>query len=568
MIAGLAQSSKTKASRVIIAAAGRKELERLAERAKQFQKLSLGNCVLLGTPQEYVSKDAFEKFLAQKKLSEVEVQLAAKLLLWLPVTKTGYLHELTLTWEENLASSAVTSRTHACSKIAEPQKCSYCAALQHSIKAKVVLVSHHTLLDLLQQELLEVTDALIIDDGQYLEDAATEALGVVVHQGSLERALPSNAEGEKLRSQLTLVAGLVGVFLEKARAQDTWAGVRTVVLGAQDVSEPEYKRVRSGLEKTAEKLSDLNDAVIKTQLDALEKFLRADPAEDVIQIQLNEHQQFVLRSQPVEVRAFLSHKLFKRKGSVVILGPRLTVAQGFSYLKSRLGIPDDTPEVILPSPKGLADKTAIVSLINHPEMLDNRWADQTGRVIARAAQVLRGPVLAVFSSRNSILGVHGVVESLLAGTDIKLLAQGLSGGRGKAVLTMSRQKQAVLLATYTFIERTTFRHGFKAVILVRLPFAVPTEPLGAARKARLSSGFRELELPRVAIKVREQFDRLLESADDRGVLIVLDQKFQKEYANVFMRTLPAVPTHAIPSDQLDEAMAPYANSAVDKQDQS
>lgn len=584
LIAGSAREKKA-AARTFYAASGRRELAAVAERADQLAaagSLASSSVTVLGEPADYVSIDALERFTRRAKLDENEVQLMAKITLWLPTTKTGNLDELSLTWEEKNVAGEVTSKTHACSKKHEHQKCSYCDAFLRSAEADLVIVTHRTLLGLLERTELEKSDRIVVDDAQLFEDAATEAFGSVLRQDTIERTLDHVAQegdgalstkAEAVRSHLTLLAGLIGVFVEGERVEASWAGVRTVVLNAGHGAEPSFKRVNAGLETLVSKLAELraalgSDSLLPRAFADFERDVRAllaaDPAHNVVQVQLNDRQQFVLRSQPVEVQQLLQERLFARTPSVVLLGPRLTVERRFSYLRERLGVPKEVREVVVPSPKGLAERTAIVAVSDHPDPMASRWVEATGQAIAQVSATLRGRVLVVFSSRSSILGVHGVVETMLAGTGTKLLAQGLSGGRGKTVQTLKRHERAVLMTSYNFVDRTSFRHGFSAVILVRLPFSVPTEPLTAARKARLASGFRELELPRVALKVREQFDRIVEDAHDRGVLIVLDQKFQKDYGSVFLESLPDVPTHVVPGSKLAETVEPFAGPVVEK----
>lgn len=569
-------------ARTMYAVAGRKELARVRERAEQLTDLKLGRVEVLGQVREYISLHAVEQFVQRKKLTEVEVQLAVKLLLWLPTTTTGHLDELALTWEESLVAPAVTSENHKCDKTSEPDKCSYCAAFVRASNARVVLMTHKTLLEFLRTRQLKATDRLVLDDAQLLEDATTESLGIVFHQSALDRALDQASEEapsdqkeiEKVRSHVTLVAGLVGVFVEgTSSAEDSWAGVRTVVLGAGHLGEPAFTRVQAGLRNLTGKLDTLATMLgarslaarsIKGVQTSLLRAVEADPQHNVVQVQLNDRQQFVLRSQPIEVREFLATKLFGRTASVVVLGPRLTVERRFAYLRTRLGVPTTVREHVIASPHKLAERTAIISVSGHPEATSSAWVEATGRAIAQLSLTLRGRILVVFSSRSSVLGVQSIVEGLLAGSGTKLLAQGLSGGRGKAVQTLARHKNAVLLASYAFVDRIAFTHGFRAVVLVRLPFSVPSEPLTAARKARLASGFKELELPRVALKVRQEFDRVIEEPTDRGVFVVLDPKFQKEYASTFLRSLPEVPTHVVAASELAKVAAPYAAPHVEK----
>jgi ATP-dependent DNA helicase DinG len=560
--------------------AGQFELEQSYAKAVALTKDLGGRVALLDQPSGYIYLPALHELMARDYLSDNAVHLVIKLLAWLSETKTGMLSELSLIWEEQQVIKELTADSHACSKNAEHEKCSYCAAFLQAEKASLVIIRHGALISAIKkQSPLPDWRALVLDDAETLEETTTQTLGRVVHQGALERLfegieaqLGDEINLTEWQNQLTLLAGVVGLFVEHHSREAGalgWSGARSVNVDESIAKEPEYDRLNQALRNFASHLGDLQKVLsrkasslvtyysseLKEHIANLEAI--ADGVSDarIVQIGSNYRQQIVLKTQPVGVQDFVTSKLFAGKKAVVLMGPRLALQGQFSYVRSRLGLPKEFAEKIISVPEGLAERTKIIAVSGLPHPATEGWASAAGELIAQASGTLKGKIMVLVSSRSGVLALHSEVEKLMAGTGVKLLAQGLSGGRGKTMQSLARNENVVLIASYAFAERLKFAHGFSAIFITKLPFSAPTEPLQAARKKQAASGFMDVELPRVALKVREQFDRLVATRSDRGALIVLDDKFQKNYGAIFIESLPAVPYEVIESSKLDESLA-------------
>lgn len=531
---------------------------------------------VLDQPGGYVSLNALEKFLAHPSLSETDMQFAMKVLAWLPGTATGRLTELALVWEEKLLVPEISARLHDCGKDRDPGACSYCAALERAQHAKLVLMTHATMLWTLDNPDVLKAKALIIDDAEQLEENATNVYGTVLHQNAFERLVDRTEQLagdpkviEDWRNQLALVSGVIGLFVERLAREIQWDGGRTVVIDLSLAKDPGWEKLKGSLQSLASRLGKLAQAQpplaegVRDIQAKIENVLTSDAAREVIQVGLNDRLEFVFRIQPIEISQVLNKKLFtsgtKRKvqRAIVLVGPRLRVAGAFTYIKRRLGIPDNALEYNIAGVLPSAERAAVITLADMPDPMASNWPDVVSQVASTLVSTLGGRTLVLFSNKSQVLAVHGLLESQLKGTGTKLLAQGLSGGRGKTLHALVRHEKSVLLGSFTFTDRLKFSHGFNAIVVCKLPFAVPGDPLRTARGARVSSSFMELELPRVALKVREQFDRLLASKHDRGVLVVLDSKFQKSYGQILLDTLPSVPLISSELSKLAKDVAVY-----------
>jgi ATP-dependent DNA helicase DinG len=579
LIAALSTPKKD-AAPVVYSVAGQFELEQAYERATILTKSLGGRVAVLDQPSGYIFIPALDELMARDYLSDTAVHLVIKVLAWLTQTKTGMLSELSLIWEEQQLVKELTAEAHVCSEKGEHEKCSYCAALLKAEGASLIIIRHGALMSSVKKNsALPTCRALILDDAETLEETATQTLGRVVHQGSLERLFESITAqlGDEInltewQNQLTLIAGVVGLFVEHHSREAGalgWSGARTVNIDESIAKEPEYDRLNQALRNFAGRLRELQTALIRRasslvtyyaselgeHIANLEAIAEGATDERIVQIGSNYRQQIVLKTQPVGVQDVVAEALFKGKKSVILMGPRLALQGQFAYVRSRLGLTKEFSEKIINVPEGLAEKTKIIALSGLPHPSTEGWASAAAQLIVQASTELKGKIMVLVSSRSAVLGLHSEVEKLLAGTGVKLLAQGLSGGRGKTMQSLARNEHVVLIASLAFADRLKFAHGFSAIFITKLPFSAPTEPLQAARKKQAASGFMDVELPRVAMKVREQFDRLIAMRADRGALIVLDEKFQKNYGAIFIESLPPVPYEVIDPSKLSDSLA-------------
>jgi ATP-dependent DNA helicase DinG len=576
VVAGLLTKKISKLPTVYVV--GGKHEAQLALDTAQSIAQALGKKIAhLGTPKDYVSIQAVNDFIGRSDLNEVETHVAIKLLVWLEQTQTGEFREVAATWEEKMVLEQLTSIQHECRKNSEPEKCSYCAARKRATEADLVIMLQRSMMfHLLAHDPL--ITRLVIDDVGRLEDYVTEELAEVVHQGSLERLLErmeriygSQLSVSSIRDQLTLIAGLVGLFVERITPEEPAGYGRSVVITESIRSDIEYKKIRSALEHLIQRVRGFVDnlkpamppenAYFRRALEelavTLESFLGASVDERLVQITLNSRQEFVLKSLPIFVSKQVQ-QAFQTLKSIVLIGPRLTVDKSFTFIQARLGLAEaDFETKALPGPTDRAERTAVAFVDGVPDAESTDWAATVGSVIAQTAQILQGRILVLFSSRTALLNAHSATEDQLRGSGYKLLAQGVTGGRGKTVSALLRHPRAVLMASHTFVEGLKFTHGFSAIMIVRLPFSSPYEPMYAARSKRVSSAFRELELPRIALKIREQFDRLVELPKERGVLLILDPRFKKNYANVFVESLPVTEVASVDKQKLDAFLAPF-----------
>jgi ATP-dependent DNA helicase DinG len=289
---------------------------------------------------------------------------------------------------------------------------------------------------------------------------------------------------------------------------------------------------------------------------------------DVTWIELGgrrESPRVTLRSAPINVGDVLREKLFEKVRSVVMTSATLSVSGGFDHLKLRLGLNQ------LPAPR-LATGM-VTSPFNYrrqvqlliPEDLPNPKSAtdrEFTRVVAEFLQEYLvkagGRTLVLFTSHRQLRQVYADVKPELESEGLILLGQGLDGSRGRLVEEFKTASSSVLFGSASFWEGVDIPgDGLTSVILVKLPFMPPDDPVMQARiedlEKRGLSSFAHLSLPQAIIRFKQGFGRLIRTKLDRGVVIVLDNRVsprQTRYGAQFLKSLPGPATFQGPKDQV------------------
>jgi len=270
---------------------------------------------------------------------------------------------------------------------------------------------------------------------------------------------------------------------------------------------------------------------------------------------------------PLMLGEELSEKLYSKKRSVIFTSATLSVnlsddnterdgPRPFTYLRRMLGLDDSFEELILESPFDYESQAYVITPTDLEAVQSKNSIDQISNFMLNLIRSVGGGILGLFTSHGALQKVYLNLMSHLTKKDPKLIAQRISGGRGKIMKAYKNNPEnSVLFGTNSFWEGIDLQgESLTTLVIHKLPFDVPSDPIFKARSQMFNNSFMEYSVPRAILRFRQGFGRLIRSKRDFGVLIVLDNRvINKEYGKMFLQALPAkvtmekLPLEEVPS---------------------
>jgi ATP-dependent DNA helicase DinG len=262
---------------------------------------------------------------------------------------------------------------------------------------------------------------------------------------------------------------------------------------------------------------------------------------------------------PLEVAESLKVAVYDRFRTVVMTSATLAVGESFAYLKHRVGLdrcpPQRLTELRLPSPFDFARQALLAVPVDIPEPGRPGYPEMLRDLTERAIIAADGRSFVLFTAYAMLRRVHDELAPILAARGYHCLRQGAES-RHRLLKTFATDPTSVLFATDSFWEGVDVPgRALEQVIIARLPFKVPTEPILEARAEAIERGggdpFMEYTVPQAVIKFKQGFGRLIRHREDRGVVLILDARVVKKgYGRIFLRSLPEVRVVAAPSAEV------------------
>jgi ATP-dependent DNA helicase DinG len=259
-----------------------------------------------------------------------------------------------------------------------------------------------------------------------------------------------------------------------------------------------------------------------------------------------------LRASPIDVSSLLQDKLFERVETVVLTSATLTSANKFDFIRERLGLNSEeifdnnqnlkekTDELTAPSSYDYKKQAILYLPPQMPDPRDARWTSQAATEIIKLLNITEGRAFILSTSFASMNALYDLVA-----TEIGYLCF-LQGSMSKAGLIekFRATPNAVLFATSSFWQGVDVRgRQLSCVVIDKLPFAVPSDPVVAARQRYIDeqggSSFYEYSVPQAIITLKQGIGRLIRSTTDKGALAILDPRLRtKSYGKKFLESLP------------------------------
>lgn len=500
---------------------------------------------------------------------------------WAYDSDTGDRAELT-DLPENLSFwRHLDARSDTClgSKCPSFDPCFITRARQSALESDIVIVNHHLFFaDLALRgrewgQVLPDYSAVIFDEAHQIEDISAQYFGASVSSYQLEDLI-----GDISRLPLTDTDAAREITKSSARAvrlaDQFWMSF-SADSRAQSSAEQRFninpqffarKRADGELEAT---IAGERFMAFKTSLQrlqgALETVKEPPPESDAIIrrieqmrfdldfIAVGDDPMFVywgerrgrgvfLQATPIDASGILNDRLFSKTDSVILTSATLTSSGSFNFLKTRLGVPD-ADELIAESNFDYGRQTLLYLPPRMPDPRSPEFAAAAAREIIRLLRASSGRAFVLSTSYTQMQMLRSLVEPEV---DFPVLMQG-EAARSGLLEKFRKQQGAVLFATSSFWQGVDVRgEALSCVIIDKLPFAVPTDPVIAARQRLIDqqgrSSFGEYSIPAAVITLKQGIGRLIRSAQDRGVISILDPRIvTKSYGRSFLQSLPPCP---------------------------
>ncbi len=254
-----------------------------------------------------------------------------------------------------------------------------------------------------------------------------------------------------------------------------------------------------------------------------------------------------LISSPLDIRQVMREAVYDVFPTAVFTSATLTVADSFAYWNGRIGLDQadrEAVEVTLPSPFPYHERALVALPSDAPEPSNPSYSEFLIHFLRDLLLTSEGHALVLFTSYEMLRSMHGALREILAENGIAALRQG-DDDRARLLRNFADDTTSVLFATESFWQGVDVPgESLQVVVLCRLPFRVPTDPILVARteaiERRGGNAFSELSLPEAVMKFRQGFGRLMRRGTDRGVVVVTDVRvLTKRYGGAFLDSLPA-----------------------------
>ena len=473
-----------------------------------------------------------------------------------------------------------------------PTGCFYQKARNKILDAKVVILNHALLFGLLagaeeseeepSEGYLFPNDFLVLDEAHEVEDVAAKALGLEVRLGSLrfllqrlihprtkKGVLTRIGDGNAVKSTLGVLGILEASFEEILESTGLKGpGQKRVrqALGVKSELGPRLMDVRAQLLKLAEDAGDgeerneLKDHARRLEGSAfgLGEFLKMSREGHAYWVERRvaedgraQRGEMSLHASPVEVAERLEELVFRPDCTTIMTSATLDVGRGLEFFAKRVGA-GEAETLLVESPFDYESQMRVYLPKGMPEPSEGaRFQEALEGWIKRFVGMTKGKAFVLFTSRAMLRKTADGMAAWFEEQGIRLLVQDKGNSRTRLLKEFKEDRDSVLFGTDSFWQGVDVPgEALSNVILTRLPFSVPDEPLFEARCERIKEKggepFRELQLPEAILKFRQGVGRLIRSREDRGQIAVLDGRIlSRTYGKSFLKILPECPVEIL-----------------------
>jgi len=481
---------------------------------------------------------------------------------WERITETGDRAEIKTLPESSTAWAKIDARSDLCAgqKCQQFERCFITKMHQKAQESDIIIVNHHLLfadLAVKREDLSGIIPeyyAVIFDEAHDIEDVAGQYFGMGVSSYQFEelvRDVSTLARRKEfgtveLDNILMILSDRAQYFFNLFAANEGRTGFRAHeaflelnndayhdVLHALELVALQLELLRFGPEETIPLVNRARDMSRR-----LEFFMEGNDRTFVYWIERRGRGTF-LQATPIDVSKLLDERLFDRVDTVVLTSATLAVAGDFEFAKTRLGLRNPRT-LVVPSHFDYKHQALLYVPQSLPDPRNAAFTAAAAREIVEILRLSQGRAFVLFTSYQQMRLIYDRVS---VEVPFDTLMQG-TAPRSALLDEFRTTPNAVLFATSSFWQGVDVPgEQLSCVIIDKLPFAVPSDPVVEARIAAIreegGDAFHSYQVPQAAIALKQGFGRLIRSRTDRGVLALLDNRVTKtRYGQIFFDSLP------------------------------
>lgn len=508
---------------------------------------------------------------------------------WLHTTSSGDKAELEWLGERGELWSKISAKSSQClgSNCPDGAECFVTRLRKKAGSARLLIVNHHLFFsDLALKkdgygEILPRYEAVIFDEAHHIEDISSLFFSVSFSNyqvidllNDIEQQAKNDLLPEKIDTLLPMLTGLrkrgeyfthifptetgrfyLDSFIDEISHQQWLEEIELLNTGFANLEKEmtllaPYGESWTSFASRSEGLGErLRDIALKAEEEEIEMIRWYEKRERSVALSMT----------PLEVSSLLSEHLYNSVDCCIMTSATLSSGGSFSYIKKRLGLGEKTTYLQFASPFDYHNNSIIyVPESTFPAPAENSYPDELNQRVADLLKLSCGRGLVLCTSFKALERLADYLEKKL---DYKILVQG-RGAKSALLDTFRKETNSILIAVASFWEGVDVSgESLSCVIIDKLPFEVPTDPVLEARidKLRSEGGnpFFQYQVPRAVLGLKQGVGRLIRSVSDTGVVAIMDVRlFTKGYGKTFLKSLPPAPV----SRELDGVRAFYTIS--------
>ena len=551
--------------RAVVATYTKALQQQLVDKDLPFLRKALGDFryALCVGGENYLCLRRFDHLRMGDLYEQNEVASLNRLFEWSTMTRTGLKSGLDIEPPPALWAKACRQADLCFGKDCSYYKdCFYLKAKTLEQQAHILVANHHLFFADMATggNVLPPYKAVVFDEAHQVEDVATDYLGIEVTNFSvryLVDALLSRRTRKGLLTRLTVqdgdaraVCGMVDAL--RVISDNFFLNLHPFLVKEQALR---IRRRNIVPDILSEPLMELRDALLELKAETQEEELelkalanRSQSFANAVRTNLDQsadglvywaerdNLRYRLVASPIDVAETLRENLFGKTETVVLTSATLSAAGAFTYIKNRLGL-DAPVELLLDSPFDFQKQALLYIASGLDDQQASGYQERFDAELSAVLSVTRGRTLVLFTSYGQLRKSAETLRREMP--DLGFLCQGEMPPY-RLIEQFKSMPNTVLMGTASFWQGIDIPgDALQCVVIAKLPFAVPDEPIVEARMERLKNPFLEYQIPQAALLFRQGFGRLIRSKTDCGAVAVLDSRIMtKNYGKWFLRSIP------------------------------